>query len=109
MAMAGLVQVSFSFLFVFFLRLLVDGDVLVFCKLAHDFFNPPFHHAEVLFGVDRFGLGLSLNILDLFDGPVFTGLALEAAVYAGCGLGRFMEHGLELEFDWIVVELFAHD
>ncbi len=54
MTVAGLVKVLFPVLLVFglFCHFLVHVNVLVFGKFTHDFLDSPFHHSEVLLGVD---------------------------------------------------------
>lgn len=108
--MARLIKVFFLFLFVFrvLFRLLVHIDVFVLGKLAHNLFDTSFHHSEILLRVDRFSLRFSLHILYFLYRTVLARLAFETAIYAGSGLRRFVKHCRELDFDVVVVELFAH-
>lgn len=74
--------------------------------LDHDLLDAALHHAEVLFGVDVFGLGLVLHVLHLADVSVLLLVAVDAVVDAGGGSWRIGEELLELK-DGLVVEVDA--
>lgn len=108
--MARLVEIFFLFEFIFgiFGDFLIHIDVLIFSKFAHDFFYPPFHHPEVLFRIDGFGLGLCLYILYFLDGAVLALLTIETAIDTGSRLRWFIEHVGKMDLKMIIGELFVH-
>ena len=111
MSMARLVQVLFLVLLLFreFGDDFIHVNILILGELAHDFLDAPFHHAEVLLGVDWFGLWLSRYILDFLDGAVFALLTVKTAVNTCGGLRRFIEHVSELDLEMVIGELFVHE
>jgi hypothetical protein len=102
---AGLVEVLGT---VGVLRLGRFGFCAGFCLavLDHDLLDATLHHAEVLFGVDVFGLGLVLHVFHLADVSMLLLVAVNAVIDAGGGAWRVSEQLLKLE-DGLVVEVDA--
>lgn len=86
MPMPAFIQIFFSFLTFTIANFFIHVDIFILSKLAHNFFNSPFHHSEILFTVDRFCLWLVLHILHFLNGAIVTRFTLDAVIDRGCGL-----------------------
>lgn len=67
------------------------------CQLLKNLFDALLHHAEILFSIHVFSLGLVWEVLYLFDVTIFLVVTLDAVVDAGGGTRGLAEQRVELE------------